>query len=287
MIVITGANGTLGSQIVEHLLERVPADAVGISVRDIGKAASFAERGVRVRHGDFTAPATLADSLEGATTVLVVSAAIRGPGADKANIAAIDAAVAVGATRILYTSHQAASKTSAFTPQLAHAATEAHLAGLDIPYVALRHGFYASTLGFALGDAASTGLLLAPQDGPVSWTAHPDLAEIAAAAAADPDLLHGVTPPLTAPDLLDLEAVAAIASGITGRTIERVVVDDAEWKATAIERGMPAAAADFTLGMYRASRNGEFAVADPTLEQLLGRPATPVRTVLSEILATP
>ena len=32
--------------------------------------------------------------------------------------------------------------------------------------------------------------------------------------------------------------------------------------------------------MFRAARRGEFAVTDPTLERLLGRPATPVSAVL-------
>ncbi|MEK8105246.1 hypothetical protein NKG94_08775 [Micromonospora sp. M12] len=84
--------------------------------------------------------------------------------------------------------------------------------------------------------------------------------------------------------MLDLEAVAAILSDITGRTVERVVADDDEWRASAIERGMPATAADFTLGMYRAAREGEFAVTDPTLETVIGHRPTPVRSVLEAIV---
>lgn len=56
MLVITGATGRLGSQIVDRLLERVPADEVGVSVRDVDKAAGLAARGVRVRAADFTGP---------------------------------------------------------------------------------------------------------------------------------------------------------------------------------------------------------------------------------------
>ena len=112
-----GSHRPLGSQIVARLLERVPAGTVGVSVRDVGKAAALAERGVRVRAGDFTEPATLRHAFEGADQVLVVSAAIRGAGAVAANLAAIDAARAAGAQRILYTSHQAASKDSLFAPQ--------------------------------------------------------------------------------------------------------------------------------------------------------------------------
>ncbi|MET8359070.1 NmrA family NAD(P)-binding protein [Micromonospora sp. NPDC005171] len=285
MIVVTGATGQLGSQIVDRLLDRLPPDTVGVSVRDVDRAASLVERGVRVRAADFTDPATLGHAFEGADKVLIVSAAIRGPGALVANRAAIDAARAAGAKRILYTSHQAASRGSLFAPQPTHAATEEHLAGLRVPFTALRNGFYASTLSLSIATALETCRLVAPADGPVSWTAHADLAEAAAVALTEEGLLDGVTAPLTASETLDLEAVAAILSDITGRTVERVVVDDDAWRASAIERGMPAAAADFTLGMYRAAREGEFAVTDPTLETVIGHRPTPVRSVVEAIVA--
>lgn len=109
MIIVTGATGQLGSQIVARLLDRVPAADVGVSVRDVARAGALADLGVRVRAGDFTDPAGLAQAFADADQVLVVSAAIRGPGAGQANATAIDAAVRAGATRVLYTSHQAAS----------------------------------------------------------------------------------------------------------------------------------------------------------------------------------
>ncbi|MEV5210800.1 NmrA family NAD(P)-binding protein [Micromonospora sp. NPDC053740] len=285
MFVVTGATGQLGSQIVDRLLDRLPPDAVGVSVRDVDRAAGLAERGVRVRAGDFTDPATLEHAFAGADKVLVVSASIRGHAAIAANRAAIDAARAAGANRILYTSHQAASRDSLFAAQPTHAATEEHLAGLGVPFTALRNGFYASTLSLSIGTALETGQLVAPADGPVSWTAHADLAEAAAVALTEDGVLDGVTAPLTAPEMLDLEAVAAILSDITGRTVERVVADDDEWRASAIARGMPESAADFTLGMYRAARAKEFAVTDPTLETVIGHRPTPVRAVLETIVA--
>ena len=65
--------------------------------RDVAKATGLAERGVRVRSGpvrsgEFTDPASLEHAFEGAATVLMVSAAVRGPGAVAANLAALVAA---------------------------------------------------------------------------------------------------------------------------------------------------------------------------------------------------
>lgn len=284
MLIVTGATGHLGALIVNRLLERVPAGRIGVSVRDVSKAADLVERGVRVRAGDFTEPDSLKHAFEGAERVLVVSAAIRGGGALPANRAAIDAAREAGAQRIVYTSHQAASPTSLFPPQRVHAATEEHLERQGVPYTALRNGFYASTLRFYVSAALESGTLAAPQDGPVSWTAHEDLAEAAAVALTEDGALEGTTPPLTAPDRLDFADVADILSRITGRTVTRVVMDDNEWLSAAVADGMPRSAAEFSLTMFAASRNGEFNVTAPTLEAITGHPAKTVHEVLEDVV---
>ena len=50
---------------------------------------------------------------------------------------------------------------------------------------------------------------------------------------------------------------------------------------------MPAVQAELLLGMFRASRRGEFAAAATELEGLLGRPATPVRSILDDAALAP
>ncbi|MFI5592001.1 NAD(P)H-binding protein [Amycolatopsis sp. NPDC051758] len=284
MIVITGGTGKLGSQVVDQLLHRVPAGEIGVSVREPGRAAGLAERGVRVRRGDFTNPASLAEAFEGASQVLVVSTDQSGEAAVSHHIAAIEAAREAGVKRVLYTSHQAAAEDSLFAPMPDHAATERHLAASDTPFTSLRNGFYASTVPLLLGRALETGELVAPADGPVSWTAHADLAEAAAIVLAADGRFDGPTPPLTAPVALDLEDVAGILTELTGRSVRRVVAGDDEWVAGLTAHGVPAGQAAMLLGMFHAARRGEFATTGPDLEALLERPATPLRSVLEEAI---
>ena len=284
MIIVTGTTGQLGAQIVDRLLTRVPADQVGVSVRDTTQAADLAARGVRVRRGDFADPRSLAQAFEGATQVLLVSAGQTGDAAVALHVAAIDAARDAGARRVLYTSHQGAAEDSLFAPMPDHAATERYLAKTGAPFTSLRNGFYASTVMALFGQALETGELVAPADGPISWTAHTDLAEAAAIVLADEGRFDGPTPPLTASVALDLAQIAAILTDLTGRTIRRVVADDEEWTATLIGRGVPADRAELLLGMFLAARRGEFATTAPDLEDLLGRPAIPVRQVLEDAL---
>jgi NAD(P)H dehydrogenase (quinone) len=284
MIVVTGATGHLGRLIVEKLVRRVPADQVGVSVRDPKKAADLEALGVRVRQGNFEDADSLRDAFEGATQILIVSSNARASGGDPLaqHRNAIDAAKAVGAQRIVYTSHMAVSATSAFPPAQDHAATEAMLAQSGLSWTALRHGFYAESGLMMSGEGLKNGVIEAPADGKISWTTHADLAEADAIILADEGRFDGPTPPLTAAQAIDLNEFAAIASDVLGKPVSRKVLSDEELKAKMAARGAPEAAAKMALGLFIAARNGEFATVDPTLEQLLGRSPTTVRELIAE-----
>ncbi|MEJ2888842.1 SDR family oxidoreductase [Actinomycetospora aeridis] len=279
MIVVTGASGQLGRAVLERLLDLVPAGRIGASVRDPEKVRDLAERGVRVRRGDYTDPSSLADAFEGASQVLVVSANVLGEEALRQHRTAIDAAVAAGAERVLYTSHRGAEPTSPMAPMADHAATEEMLRTCGVAWTSLRNGFYSSTVPMLLRGAWHTGELRVPEDGPVAWTTHGDLADVTALALTG-DMFEGISPPLTGPEALTMEDVAAVASEVAGRTIRRVVVSDDEYVADLVGHGVPETAARMLLTMFAASRRGDFAPADPTLARLVGRPATPLAEVL-------
>jgi NAD(P)H dehydrogenase (quinone) len=284
MIVVTGATGQLGRQIVERLLTHVPAQQVGASVRDPGKARHLADQGVRVRHGDFADAASLAHAFEGATQVLIVSVDKMGEECVKQHRGAIDAAVTAGARRILYTSQMGASASSCFQACRDHAAAEEALRASGVPFTALRNGFYATSAAHFLGPALASGDIALPADGPVCWTAHADLAEAAAAILADEGRFDGPTPSLTAAQALDFGDIAGLLGRITGRAFTRTTVPDEEFRGHLTATGVPAEAADQLLGTFAASRAGEFAAGDPALAALLGREPTPLSAVLSAVL---
>lgn len=280
LLIVTGANGKLGRLVVEALLKRVPAERVAVSVRDPDQARALAARGVRVRRGDYAEPASLAHAFEGASRVLVVSSNTVGEEAVRHHRAAIDAVKAVGAQRIFYTSHVGASPTSAFDPTRDHATTELALRDSGVPFTSLRNGFYADSAVLMLGGALTTGELVAPEDGAVSWTAHADLAEATAILMSEAGPSESTSVNLTASEAIDLETVAALAAEIAGRPIRRVVVPDEAYRSAMIARGLPAPRAAMMVGLFAASKKGEFARIDPTLERLLGRPPTAFRKVL-------
>lgn len=283
MIIVTGGSGKLGHAIVMRLLERVEPSRLGVSVRDPEKVDDLAKRGVSVRQADFEDASSMRAAFEGATKVILVSSNAAAFGGDPIaqHRNAISAARDAGVGRIFYTSHQAASPTSAFDPARDHATTERMLGEAKIPFTSLRNGYYASTVAMLLGDAVKTGELKAPEDGKVSWTAPADLAEAAAILATGGGERIDGPITLTAAETFDLVAVAALAAEIFGRPVKRVRVSDEDYVAALLARGLPAGAAKLFLSSFVASRAGEFDCVDPTLQKLLGRQPTPLRDVLA------
>lgn len=269
MIVITGATGGLGGATVEHLLERVPAERIGVSVRDVTKARLLAERGVRVRRGSYDDPAGLREAFEGAEQVLLISG--NDPTADLVgqHRNAIEAAVAAGARRILYTSQHGAVPGNPYVPSEFHIATEAILAESGVAWTVLRNGAYGS-LDQVLGPWQRTGMIAQPEDGPIPYTDRDEVAEgIAAILAGDRSIDGPVT--LAAPNVVTFAEIAKIATELSGRTIERVVPDDEQWLAEQSAAGVPEQVAQLLLTFYQASRDGYFAESSSLLRELLGR----------------
>lgn len=285
MIVVTGATGRLGSAIVEELLQRMPAEQVGVSVRNAQKAAGLAARGVRVREASFDDAEALARAFEGADRALVISTDVMGDANVNGCIAAIDAARAAGVERVFYTSHQGCSHDSAFQACRDHARVEDHLASGGGAWTSLRNGFYGlSAMQFAEHGLRSGDIAL-PADGPVSWTTHADLAAAAATLLAGDEVFNGPTPPLTSQLVADFADIAAMGEQPTGRTITRTVVPDDAFVEQMVGHGTPEVVARQLLGIFRAARAGEYDVTDPTLARLLGCEPRTIRDLVQDAVA--
>jgi|tagenome__1003787_1003787.scaffolds.fasta_scaffold20987130_5 NAD(P)H dehydrogenase (quinone) len=201
-------------------------DRIGVSVRDVEKAQHLADRGVRVRRGSYDDPGALRDSFEGAEQVLLVSSNDPGAGAPVLHRVGIEAAVEAGARRILWTS--------------------------------LRNGFYAHSLDWMLGPWRETGIIAAPADGPISWTDRGDEGEAAAVILATPRSFDGLVT-LTAAAAVTFDDIAGIISELTGRDIQRAVMDDDPRVADQVAHGAPEMMARFMLSTFQAAREGRFA----------------------------
>lgn len=270
MIVITGATGALNGATVNHLLSRIPANRIGISVRNVDRAQHYADRGVRVRYGSYDDPGALRDSFADAEQVLIVSSSDYGADVVSQHRRAIEAAVDAGAKHVLYTSTTGAAADCPYAPLAIHAATEDILAATGVAWTALRNGFYGN-LNLFLGPWQQNGSIEMPADGPIPWVDRNDAAEAAAEILARGHAYDGPID-LSPSDSVTLADFARFATDLGGKLIKRIVVEDEQWIENQVGKGVPEAVARFTLSLLQASRTGYFAQGRKTLlSDLLGR----------------
>jgi NAD(P)H dehydrogenase (quinone) len=277
MILVTGANGTFGRLVVEHLLSAVPADTLAVSVRDPARAAELAARGVAVRQADFDAPETVARAFAGAHTVLV-NATNYGTGPAQRRVqhaAAISAAQAAGAKRLVVTSFQDLARCS--MPAVAgYAETEAQArsAGLAATVLRLTAGLDTATAR-DVRWAMAAGALIAPAGrARIAPPALADLAEAAANVAHEPGH-EDTTYELTGPDAVSWDDLAALAGSLAGRDLEYRPVPDDEYREHVATLGFPADAVGPLLDYYAAVRAGWASTPHGDLGRLLHRPPVP------------
>jgi NAD(P)H dehydrogenase (quinone) len=104
-ILVMGATGGLGGQVVEFLLRRVCAENIVALACDPAKLQSFAERGVKIRGGDYSDTDSLERTISRVEKLLLVSArAFTDAAAQHANV--IEAAKRAGVRHLHYTAIQ-------------------------------------------------------------------------------------------------------------------------------------------------------------------------------------
>src|SRR5438128_1394203 len=237
-IVITGATGGLGSDVIAQLQRLTPATELGVSVRIPENARALSAAGIRVRRGDFNEPSSLDRAFAGARWVLLISTRTPGNAArfqEQRN--AIDAAVRRGVEHIFYTSI-VQRPGSVFDVAAGHHATESYLASCGAAYTVLRNGQYIENLPVLLGQSLFTGDLALPPDGPTAWVSRVDLAEgIARLLLSEAPLPESVL--LTGPEAIDFNEIASIASRALGRDFRRRIISGGEFFAALAARGLP------------------------------------------------
>jgi signal transduction histidine kinase len=155
MIAVTGAEGPLGSLVLEGLRKAVAPDHLVALVRHPERAAGLVAQAIRVRPADHSSPETLALALTGVKRLLLISEGEAGQQVQD-HRALIDAAKAAGAEFIAYASMPAAG--SSTLPIVGHELTEELLRSSGIPFVILRFacciGGYTNNFGTQLASGA-------------------------------------------------------------------------------------------------------------------------------------
>ncbi|MCG7376042.1 SDR family oxidoreductase [Paenibacillus sp. ACRSA] len=281
-ILVTGATGHLGSLVVEALLQSVPASNLAVSVRNPEKAEHLRSQGVDVRHGDFDQPETLAQAFAGVDRLLLISADADNETRIRQHKAAVQAAKEAGVGFIAYTSIVNAAHSSLSLAEV-HRATEQAIVESGIPYSFLRNNWYLENEAGSV-QAAIQGApwVHATDSSKVGWATRRDYAHAAAAVLTGEG--HENTVYELSGKLLTQAELAAIAGEVLGKDIPVQNVDGAAYAEIMKGAGLPDFVVSMLVDMQAAIKDGALAVESNTLEQLLGRPAQPLREGIQAIV---
>ncbi|GAA2969696.1 SDR family oxidoreductase [Actinokineospora diospyrosa] len=280
-ILVTGATGQFGGLAVRHLLDRVPAADLAVSVRDAGKAADLADRGVDVRQGDFSEPDTL--RFAGADTLLLVST--NGP--DEIRVgqqnAAVDAAVRAGVSRIVYTSVSNAAISPLGLAKV-HAATEAHIKASGVSYTFLRNAMYHENYLGSLPQAVESGTYVtAAGTGRVASASRDDFA-LAAAIVASSEGHEGAVYELTGSRAWSFDELAEIASDVAGKPVKHVSVPSEDYLANLLAADLPKFLAELFTDIQVNIGRGTLSEVRSDLGKLIGREPTTIEDAVRAAL---
>src|SRR5688572_3484648 len=284
-IIVSGASGQLGSLVIEELLARkvAPENLILVS-RTPGTAhlQAYAARGASVRFGDFNQPASLDAAYRGGTRMLLIS--INGGGGDRPELhkVAIDAAVRAGVKHIAYTSYVNADLNEASLIAVDHRRTERILQDSGVAWTLLRNHIYANGLvDQAVQIIRDGGLVTHTPDARVAYVTREDCAAAAAAVLATPGHENKAYN-ITGPDAVGPRELVALASEISGKAVELMVLSEEDYRAQLTSSGVPEAAVNGTISFAEELDSPYLREPSTAVADLTGRPATSVRALLME-----
>ncbi|MDX6340614.1 MAG: hypothetical protein QOH87_752 [Trebonia sp.] len=271
---VTGASGHLGRLVAAGLTAAAGPGEVVLMTRS--PDAMAAQPGTTVRLGDFARPETLDHAFAEIETLLLISTDTVGVRLEQQR-AAIAAAARAGVGRILYTSvpNPVAGNPAFVVPD--HAGTEAALRESGMTWTALRNNLYAHMQLPGIQRAAATGRFVTNQgQGRAAYVTREDCA--AAAVAAMLAGGHGNQAyDVTGPEALGAADLAALA----GDLVEVVPVTDDEYVAGLLAANLPEPLARGLASFGAGIREGYFADVTKVVQDLTGRPATSLSTLLT------
>ena len=273
-IAVTGATGQLGALVVHDLVRTVDPASVVAVVRDPAKAAGPAAQGVRVRSATYADPAALAAAFAGVDDLLFISSSEVGQRIDQ-HRAVVDAAVAAGVGRIVYTSAPRAT-TSHLVLAPEHKFTEEYLAAAGLPTTILRNNWYTENYLGQIEIARTTGTLVAAAGaGRVASASRADFAA-AAVAVLTQDGHVGRVYELGGDHAWDHDELAAALAEIVDAPVRYRAVDGPTLIGILQQSGMDEGTAGFVARLDGDIAAGALGEVTGELSTLIGRPTTPL-----------
>jgi len=269
MILVTGATGKVGSELVRRLKEK--GESFRVMVRTAEQVEKFQARGIGTVLGDFEHPETFLPALTGVERAFLLSPA--GPHQVEQQGAFVDAAVLAEVKHLVKLSALGAAPSSPLTLGRWHGATEQKIEASGLAWTHLRpHFFSQNLLQFASLIRAQGAFFVPGGEAEIPPIDVRDIADVAAIALTE-DGHAGKAYTLTGPEDLSFAAMAEKLAAALGRPVRYVDVPPAGAKQGMMGAGLPEWMADALLELYALYRSGQGSGVSPDVETVTGHPA--------------
>ncbi len=268
MILITGASGNVGREVVKQAL------AVGLKIRATFQSPAVAAQAPAGLEGvimDYAKPETIRPALQGVEKIFLVGPPVRSLPVLEANF--VKEVRAAGRKHIVKLS--ALGGRESIFPS-GHRDSEENIEASGLPYTFLRpNGFMQNLINYNAGTISSQNAFYGCQgNGAVSIVDIRDIAAVAVIVLAATGH-EGKSYALTGGEALTNEQVAEKVSRVAGRKISYVDLPAAELKKGIVSAGTPEWSAEALVDLQRFYCEGKASLVTDDVERLIGhRPIT-------------
>jgi len=281
MIMVTGATGTIGKEVVKEL--RGMDARFRVVARDPEKARKLLGD-VQIVRGDLGDRGSLDAAFEGGTKLFLL-----GPGsptqvADQHN--AIEAAKAAGITHVVRSSAFVSDTESTVPLGRWHGQTDEELRRSGLKWTILQPEAFMQNLLGSVGTIKQQGAIYGTsKDGKIAMIDARDIARVAAHALVDSEH-EGKTYVLTGPEAVDYAQVAETFSHVLGRPVKYVDLPPEQARLGMLGTGLPEWLVDILLGLSSIYAAGRGAQVTDAVEHVGGaKPRTIAEFVRDHVLA--
>ncbi|MBT9316877.1 SDR family oxidoreductase [Leptothoe spongobia] len=266
MICITGAGGTVGSEVVKQLeLAKVPFRVAYFSKEKMDAALA---KGIEAVIIDYNRPETLRAAFQGCDKLFLL-----GPNAlnqTQLELNAVEAAKAVGVQYIVKQSVMGA-EAEAFSLALIHRPVEQAIESSGMAWTFLRPNSFMQNVVTFMSETIKTEGVFYSASG-AAKIAHVDVRDIAAVAVkalTEPNHV-GQAYTLTGPEAMTYDELANDLSKVLGRSISHISLSPSDLKHGMLAEGMPEAIADRMLDLERYYREDQASRITNDIKQVTG-----------------